>query len=75
MGDAKLLAGAGAWLGWAALPGVVLLAAFTVLSLAVVHLVRANKDDVNGEIPFGPHLAFFLLGVMAPRPPDIGVSS
>lgn len=57
MGDAKLLAGAGAWLGWAALPGVVLLAAFSALSLSVVRLVTGGGFDVNGEIPFGPHLA------------------
>lgn len=57
MGDAKLLAGAGAWLGWAALPGVVLLAAFTALSLNVLRLVTDDKADVSGEVPFGPHLA------------------
>ncbi|MGI9510539.1 MAG: prepilin peptidase [Geminicoccaceae bacterium] len=58
MGDAKLLAGVGAWLGWAALPGVVLLAAFTALSFGVLQLVTDEKADVRGEIPFGPHLAF-----------------
>ena len=36
LGDAKLLAGAGAWLGWAALPSVVLLAACTALGVTRV---------------------------------------
>ena len=57
MGDAKLLAGAGAWLGWSALPGVVLFAAFTALSLAVLRLVSDDRIDAASEIPFGPHLA------------------
>lgn len=57
MGDAKLLAGAGAWLGWTALPGVVLLATFSALSLAVLRLVTEENADLTGEIAFGPHLA------------------
>ena len=57
LGDAKLLAGTGAWLGWAALPGVVLMAAFTALSLCLLRLLAGDKMHVANQLPFGPHLA------------------
>ena len=41
LGDAKLMAGAGAWLGWSALPGVMLLAACTALFLALLRSCRS----------------------------------
>ncbi len=57
LGDAKLLAAAGAWVGWQGLPSVVFLGA--MLALAGVVAVRAagRNVDVTGEIPFGPALA------------------
>ena len=55
LGDAKLYAGAGAWLGWEALPWVLLVAAGAGLLSALV----ARKP---GQIAFGPWLALgFLL--------------
>ncbi len=57
MGDAKLLAGAGAWLGWAALPGVVLLAAASALCLTCFHIVSGDRTAATGELAFGGHLA------------------
>ena len=55
-GDFKLLAALGAWLGWQALPAVVLLASIAGLLYAVVALARrAIKRDQ--PIPFGPFLA------------------
>lgn len=57
IGDAKLLAGAGAWLGWTALPGVVLLAACSALCMALVQPLFGGKIATTGEIAFGPHLA------------------
>ena len=64
-GDAKLLAAAGAWLGWAALPAVVFIAAVTGIAFAVVQ--RLPRDAPNHAaahlIPFGPFIvtAFWLL--------------
>ncbi len=49
IGDAKLFAAAGAWLGWQALPGVLLIAA--VMGLVFALLTRGR------ELAFGPWLA------------------
>lgn len=57
LGDAKLLAAAGAWLGWPSLPEVALLGSLTALAaVGVAHIIghRASKDTA---IPFGPFLA------------------
>jgi leader peptidase (prepilin peptidase)/N-methyltransferase len=51
-GDAKLLGGVGLWLGWTALPVVLLIAAATGLMIALVR--RMKRDD---ELPFGSMLA------------------
>ncbi|KWI49822.1 peptidase A24 [Burkholderia pseudomultivorans] len=55
-GDLKLLAALGAWMGWAALPQVVLFAAVTG---AIVGLVATWRGRMRFEepIPFGPFLA------------------
>ncbi|VWD53852.1 peptidase A24 [Burkholderia lata] len=55
-GDLKLLAALGAWLGWAALPQVVLFAAVTG---AIVGLIATWRGRMRFEepIPFGPFLA------------------
>ena len=55
LGDAKLLAAAGAWLGWRDLPLVILLAALGALAFAL--LARNRKT----EIAFGPWLAMAFL--------------
>lgn len=60
LGDAKLLAAGGAWLGWAALPSVVLAASFTGLGHALV-LVALKRGQGRRELPFGPHIAFAIL--------------
>jgi leader peptidase (prepilin peptidase)/N-methyltransferase len=57
-GDAKLLAAGGAWLGWQALPWVVLLAALLGLLLALVQRVRGGGLTAETALPFGPALAF-----------------
>ena len=56
-GDFKLTAAIGAWLGWQALPSVVLGAALTALCTATV-LVLAGRMKVEQPMPFGPFLAF-----------------
>jgi len=55
-GDFKLLAAVGAWLGWAALPPVLLLA--SVLGLAAVLLLRAaGRMRLGDPLSFGPCIA------------------
>ncbi|GLR08067.1 prepilin peptidase [Mixta theicola] len=56
-GDLKLTAALGAWLGWQALPLLLLLAS----SLGVLMIVLLNllaKKSLNTALPFGPALAF-----------------
>ena len=55
-GDFKMLALLGAWLGWGALPGVLLLASATgaVAGIILVMRGRASRDT---PFPFGPFLA------------------
>ena len=56
-GDAKLLAASGAWLGWAALPRVVLIGAVAGLALAGVQAARGRRPHGATALPFGPCLA------------------
>ncbi|MFQ5984831.1 MAG: prepilin peptidase [Alphaproteobacteria bacterium] len=56
LGDAKLLAGAGAWVSWVGLPSVVLLAAATALSVVLVRSVAWRPVALTDEVPFGPYL-------------------
>jgi leader peptidase (prepilin peptidase)/N-methyltransferase len=60
LGDAKLLAAAGAWLGLASLPWVVLGAALLGLVLAVL---RARPLRAETAVPFGPPLALAFWGM------------
>jgi leader peptidase (prepilin peptidase) / N-methyltransferase len=55
-GDFKLLAALGAWMGWQAIPSIVLLssAVGAVVGLALIAFRRHDKDV---PIPFGPYLA------------------
>ena len=57
LGDAKLLAGAGAWLTWQALPSVVALAALTALATALAQSFARQSIRAGERLPFGPHLA------------------
>ena len=65
-GDAKLLAGAGAWLGLAALPDVVLGGGLIGIALALF-TQRYGKLQRHQPIAFGPALAlsFFLIRLFA----------
>ena len=55
-GDFKLLAALGAWLGWQALPLIILLSSLVgaVVGIALMILKSRGKDV---PIPFGPYLA------------------
>lgn len=56
-GDAKLLAACGAWLGWAALPDVLLIAALAGLAAAGGMRLRGVAVGRATAVPFGPALA------------------
>ena len=57
LGDAKLLAAAGAWLGLAALPTVILLAAVGALLITGISRRLSQPRDPLTPVPFGPYLA------------------
>jgi leader peptidase (prepilin peptidase) / N-methyltransferase len=56
LGDAKLLAAAGAWVTWNGLPSVVLIGAATGLVLALIMRLRGVELTLNQQVPFGPAL-------------------
>lgn len=51
LGDAKLFAGAGAWLGWQALPSLLLIASLGGLAAALF-----RREGRGAELAFGPWL-------------------
>jgi len=55
-GDAKLLAALGAWLGWFALPSILLMASLTGLIGGLIWL-QWHKQNHHSAFPFGPFLA------------------
>ena len=57
MGDAKLLAALGAWLGWTALPSLLLIASFTGIIGGLIYL-QWKQQNTRNAFPFGPFLAF-----------------
>ncbi len=57
-GDAKLLAGGGAWCGWMVLPYIVMIASFMGLVAALFPSFRKT-----GRMPFGPFLALGIISV------------
>jgi len=58
LGDAKLLAAAGAWLGMQALPSVLLLACGSALLGLLIRGWRTGSLSATSRVPFGPFLAF-----------------
>ena len=61
-GDMKLLAALGAWLGWEALPVLVLVASLS--GLVLYSLMRIKKSyALSDAIPFGPYLS--LSGILS----------
>jgi leader peptidase (prepilin peptidase) / N-methyltransferase len=55
-GDFKLLAALGAWLGWQALPQIILLSSLVGAIVGISMIVLKGRDK-NIPIPFGPYLA------------------
>lgn len=57
MGDAKLLAAGGAWLGWQALPAVLVIASVAGLAIAIIGARATRKLSMTTAVAFGPALA------------------
>ena len=55
-GDFKLLGALGAWMGWQALPEIILLSSL-VGAIVGISLIAVMGRDRNIPIPFGPYLA------------------
>lgn len=57
MGDAKLLAALGAWLGWSVLPSLLLIASLAGIIGGLLYL-QWRRQNTRSAFPFGPFLAF-----------------
>lgn len=55
-GDFKLLAALGAWMGWQALPLIIILSSLVGAVIGVAAIIIMGRDK-NIPIPFGPYLA------------------
>jgi leader peptidase (prepilin peptidase)/N-methyltransferase len=60
LGDAKLLAAGGAWVGWQGLPSVVLLGAAASFALLLALSLRGPPIRLDARLPFGPGLCLGL---------------
>lgn len=58
LGDAKLLAAAGAWVSWEGLPSVVLVAAAGGIASCLLLALRHRRVTLEDRLPFGPYLCF-----------------
>jgi leader peptidase (prepilin peptidase)/N-methyltransferase len=58
LGDAKLASATGAWLGWQALPSVILIAAAAGLVWFGLAFARRGHTALGEQIPFGVPLCF-----------------
>jgi leader peptidase (prepilin peptidase)/N-methyltransferase len=58
LGDAKLLAASGAWLGAEALPSVLLWACGSAIVALLLRAWRSRSLSRKSRVPFGPFLAF-----------------
>jgi leader peptidase (prepilin peptidase) / N-methyltransferase len=67
LGDAKLLAAGGAWLGWSALPAIVAAASLSALGLAALGAARGRPSAADREIRFGPFLCLAVWAVFLYR--------
>jgi leader peptidase (prepilin peptidase)/N-methyltransferase len=71
LGDMKLAGVAGAWLGWQALPYVVLLGCAAGLVWVGIATMRRGKAALSERIPFGVALCFAIWIVWLYGPPDV----
>ncbi len=69
LGDVKLFAAAGAWVGFDGLPSVLLLSSASALLVAALTVAVGGTIDRTTRIPFGPFLAggFWLAWLYGPN--------
>lgn len=69
LGDAKLFAAAGTWVGFDGLPSVLLLSSVAALIAAAIAMAGGASIDRSTRIPFGPFLAggFWLTWLYGPN--------
>ena len=72
LGDAKLFAAAGAWVSWAGLPSVLLLAAAGGLAGHLLGARLTGRSLKGRELPFGPYIAGALWLVWLYGPVSLG---
>lgn len=58
MGDAKLLAAIGGWLGYQSLLPTILIGSVTGSVIGIALILKSRQANMQTEIPFGPFLAF-----------------
>jgi len=71
LGDAKLMMAGGAWLGWPALPSVLLLACLGGFALFALGALRQGGAALRSRMPFGVPLAMAIWLVWLYGPLDI----
>ena len=71
LGDAKLLAAGGAWLGWQALPGILAIAGIAGLIVAIV-AQNGHAFDRYRVVAFGPYLALAIWITWLVGPIEVG---
>lgn len=59
-GDLRLLAAAGAWVGWIGLPSVLVIASLSGLAMAGVMALAGRRPTLGQETPFGVFLSIGL---------------
>lgn len=57
LGDAKLLAASGAWLGWTALPLIMLAASISCIVVVLLSAMAHRRAIASGPVAFGPYIA------------------
>ena len=67
LGDVKLLAASGIWVGVAGLPILLLVATLTALASAGLLQLSGRQLTRQSSLPFGPFLALGLLAALAVR--------
>jgi leader peptidase (prepilin peptidase)/N-methyltransferase len=61
LGDAKLLGALGAWMGWQALPFILLVASFAALLVVLLGRLRGAVISAESRVPLG---TFLCLGAL-----------
>ena len=63
LGDAKLMAGGGFFLGWPGALWVLMLAFWWGAAFGIILMIGERRANLKREIPFGPFIALGVLSV------------